>query len=129
LLTEAFTATTVGGTDWEVGVDPSTLEFVSLHPKIYMITIEMRQDSSTTAFRPQLFVTKQSAPIAGNGFSLSSAGVTAGQTTAIDSISNGVFMTAQPGYIYYFSLINNSTGSLAGVSTNFQYVLFFSEVR
>jgi hypothetical protein len=129
LLNANLTATTVGGTDFILGVSPGSLEYVAARPKIYMVSTEIQQDSSTTNFRPQIYLTRENVTINGNGLSLGSGGVAAGQTTAINSLAAGNFVTFQPGENIYFSVNNNASTSLAGVSTNFKYILHFAEAR
>jgi hypothetical protein len=129
LLTAVFTATTLGGSNWEIGATTSTLKYVGLTPKIYMMGSNIEQDSSSTAFRAQIYVTKEGVIINGNGFSIGTGGIAAGQTTAINFYGTGTFLTVQPNDVFYFSLNNQATGSLAGVSTNFKYVVNLAEAR
>lgn len=131
LLTEDFAIDYELGTDWRLNpLDLSVLEYVGTHPKIYMMSVEIHQDSSTTNFRPQIYITKQNVILNGMGQVAGTGGVSAGQTTAIESFSGGVFITAQPLDLYYFSVVNSATGSpAAGVSTNFGFQLMLAEAR
>lgn len=130
LFTQPFTETINGGTDWEVGVATNTLQYVGVRPKIYMINAEVQQDSSTTNFRPQIYITREGIVLNGNGLGIATAGISTGQLTAINSFSSGVFITIQPNQIIYFSVINGASGSpAAGVSTNFAFSIHLAEAR
>ena len=129
LLAIPLNQTLVSGTDWRIGPGGNTLEYIATKPKIYMMSAAIRQLSSNFNFRPAIYITNENVVLNGNGQQIFQAGISTGQITAINSVSGGVFITAQPGFVYYISVINSASPSVAGVSTNFQYDLTLAEAR
>lgn len=129
LLAIPLTLTDSNGSDWVLsGAD--AIEFQGTKAKIYQISVRIEQtDSGVVLFRPQIYITREDAVVAGNGAPIGTHSTTAGVTTAIDAYPIGVFITIQPSDILYFSLINASTGALAGTSTDFKYTVFLAEAR